>query len=362
MPERWESLVAGVGEAVAAHQVVLLVHDAGSGGLRPLAYWGSGPPVEAYIPLAPWALERGGTLALHGQTLADSPFPFSPHAAIITAPVPARMNPPGLLVALLKDTPPQQLPALRERLLFLAGLAGELLEVSVLEETLRQKEQQLQDLAQATVDVRETERQLVSLEIHDTVTQTLTSAFHHLQALEALAAQEGSAIQGHARRASDLVRQAIQECRVLIDGLQPATLHPDGLVASLRHELDQMAADCRWQTSLHAPPEIRLPQWMETHLFRIVREALSNASKHASASRVWVRVEAAIDRLSLEVGDDGCGFDPQAVEAAPGKKGLGLLSMRHRAGLLRGTCTVSSQPGRGTTVRVEIPLTGWQQA
>jgi len=104
--------------------------------------------------------------------------------------------------------------------------------------------------------------------------------------------------------------------------------------------------------------EVRLPDGRlplspraETHLFGIGREALSNVVKHAGARRAWVRVEARPERVLLEIGDDGRGFDPAADH--PGH--FGLESMRSRAAEIGGLLTIESTPRHGTVLRVEAP-------
>lgn len=354
MQGRLESLMAGAAEAVGAHQIVLLTADAGTGGLHPLAHWGSGQPVESYVPLARWVLDRGGAVALHGQELADSPLTLDPQMAVIAAPVLAQGSHPGVLVALLPETPPDLLTTRLDRLRFLSEMAAGLLEAASLQEALRHKEKHLRTLVRSAVEAQETERQRIAMEVHDGITQTLTSAFHHLQALAELT-QDSAHTRRLANRATALVRQSIQECRAVIHNLQPPTLHPQGLAATLRQEVRLMKSDARWKISLDAD-QVDLPIDVQTNLYRIVQEALANASKHAEPSHIWIRLKRLEDLLILEVKDRGRGFDPQALDAKPGRKGMGLLNMRKRAGLLGGTCTVESHPQRGTTVRVEIPL------
>jgi signal transduction histidine kinase len=101
----------------------------------------------------------------------------------------------------------------------------------------------------------------------------------------------------------------------------------------------------------------RLPAEVETALFRIGQEALSNVAKHANASNVILSVEFEKDAVAVEVEDDGQGFDPSAVQQVPaGPVGWGILGMKERTSLLRGTLEISSQPGAGTRVRATIPL------
>ena len=103
----------------------------------------------------------------------------------------------------------------------------------------------------------------------------------------------------------------------------------------------------------------RLTPDVETHLYRIVMEALTNVRKHAGASRVSVILERRRDHLLVIAEDDGRGFDPEAVRrAASAEHKLGLFGMQERAALVGGTFQIESNPGQGTTVFVRVPLPG----
>ena len=93
----------------------------------------------------------------------------------------------------------------------------------------------------------------------------------------------------------------------------------------------------------------------ETHLFRIAQEALSNIHKHAKASHVEVRLHRCDDTIVLTIEDDGQGFNPSARSAIDEERGMGLVGMRERATLVRGTLRIDTTPGQGTTVVVSIP-------
>ncbi|MDO8568689.1 MAG: sensor histidine kinase, partial [Dehalococcoidales bacterium] len=158
-------------------------------------------------------------------------------------------------------------------------------------------------------------------------------------------------------RAGALLRQAIQESREVVNSLQPASLRDLGLVATLRQELRQLEQESMgWKVVFIAPPPRGgLTRDMETGLYRIIREAITNARKHAETDRLSVSVTSTDDRLKVEVRDWGKGFNysPQDMSIRPG---TGLLSMRKRAELLQGTFDLESSPGHGTTVRVELPF------
>ena len=235
---------------------------------------------------------------------------------------------------------------------------GGCLEIETLQRELSEKEAQVRELIRDTLDAQEAERERICLEVHDGVTQTLASAFQYLQTLES------NVLEGaHARqvliKASALVKQAIQESREVINSLQPATLRDLGLVATLRQEIRQMEQETRWEIDFKADA-IRLPQDIETGLYRIIHEAITNARKHADTKRLCIRVTSSDDQVKVEVRDWGVGFDYNPRDML-GRRGAGLLSMRKRAELLQGTCDIQSTTGLGTVVSVEIPFSSLKE-
>src|SRR5438477_11350098 len=126
----------------------------------------------------------------------------------------------------------------------------------------------------------------------------------------------------------------------------------DGLGAALSEHASRLAARDGLEIDVYTPGgRLPLSPRAETQLFGIGREALSNVVKHGRADRAWVRVDAGRERVLLEIGDDGRGFDPAARH--PGH--FGLESMRSRATEIGGVLTIRSAPGHGTSVRVEAP-------
>ena len=217
----------------------------------------------------------------------------------------------------------------------------------------KRAEEQVRGLIRDTLNAQEAERERICLEVHDGVTQTLASVFQYLQTLETTLA-EGTPAKQLVFRASALVKQAIQESREVINSLQPATLRDLGLVATLRQEVRQLEQETRWKIDFKADT-IRLPADIETGLYRIIHEAITNARKHADTERLRLAISSTANRVKVEVRDWGIGFNynPQNILR---RRGAGLLSMRKRAELLQGVCDIESSPGQGTTVRVEIPL------
>ena len=154
--------------------------------------------------------------------------------------------------------------------------------------------------------------------------------------------------------------QALQELRDLIRDLRPSLLDDLGLVPALQSQVQSFAerTGVKAEFVLNGRRQ-RVQSEIETIVFRIAQEALTNAAKHARAEQVTVTIGFADSLLNLEVRDNGRGFDPKTVfEASDGSRQVwGLLGMQERVALVGGSCMVHSQPGQGTAVQVTIPIT-----
>ncbi|MFZ0873610.1 MAG: sensor histidine kinase, partial [Pseudonocardiaceae bacterium] len=153
-------------------------------------------------------------------------------------------------------------------------------------------------------------------------------------------------------RAQELAAGALDETRQAIAGLRPPVLDDLGLAASLESlarsiPLPNVAVD----TVL-----TDLPEHVETAVYRIAQEALQNVMKHASAAHVQLRLSAVAGAVLLEISDDGVGFDPASTAGRAGPVGYGLPGMQQRAELLGGQLTADSAPGRGTVMRLRVPV------
>jgi signal transduction histidine kinase len=151
---------------------------------------------------------------------------------------------------------------------------------------------------------------------------------------------------------SQLTRGALAEMRALIFELRPGALAEEGLVAALSKQAAALSAREGLAIAVDGPGE-RLPlePEVEEQLYRLGQEALANVVKHARASQATVRIAAEDGTVSMEVSDDGRGFDPGVV----GREHFGLRSMRGRVADLGGRLELTSGRDRGTVVRVEIP-------
>jgi signal transduction histidine kinase len=202
------------------------------------------------------------------------------------------------------------------------------------------------------------ERQRIARDLHDSVSQTLFStALHTRTAQKALTEEpvEASGALSHALTAiGELTRGAQSEMRTLIFDLRGEAVD-EGLVAALTKHGTRLAGGSVPRIDVRGPSErLLIPSPVETHLYGIGCEAMANAVKHAAADTVTVRVAAPNGRLTLEIRDDGVGFDQ--AESRPGH--FGLESMRSRASEIGGALTIWSRTGEGTVVRIEAPTDG----
>ena len=204
----------------------------------------------------------------------------------------------------------------------------------------------------------ETERGRISRELHDRLGQDLTALKLGLQ----LVKKQGPftpSVQASISQLEKLAASLMQDIHRLAWELRPAALDDFGLDMALRRYASEWSEQNGVAADFHSRgmETHRLPTELETTLYRITQEALTNVLRHAKAQRVSVLLERRPDHVLLIVEDDGRGFDAQAALKAPGAHGrLGLLGMHERVILANGTIEIESAPGTGTTVFVRIPL------
>ncbi len=239
----------------------------------------------------------------------------------------------------------------------LAALGAQIaiaLDNATLYQRLAEHRTQLQALVEQLISAQEEERRMLAYEIHDGLIQRLVAA--RLYLTNYAAGQAGEA-DGDLGRGLDQLGAAITEARRVIEGLRPALLDDLGLVEALRQYVQEVGAEAGWPVTFQATPEnLRVPDLIEITAFRIAQEALTNARKYAQTARVSVALALEDGVLSVVVRDWGIGFDLEAVQAE--RRQVGLTSMRERARLVGGECSFESAPGKGTTVRVHLPVNG----
>jgi PAS domain S-box-containing protein len=205
------------------------------------------------------------------------------------------------------------------------------------------------------------ERNRMAREIHDTLAQGFTGIGLQLEAAEWEVSRAPDKALARLARARDLARQSLQEARRSVWALQPEALLHGDLPSVLRGHAEQMTHGTAVKAEVRTSGSVcLLPPEVETHLLRIGLEALTNALKHARASRVVIDLTYEPERVRLSVRDDGQGFDPEALVPSNGTNsgggGFGLRAMRERAARIGAEWTISSQPGVGTEVAVIVPL------
>jgi signal transduction histidine kinase len=219
------------------------------------------------------------------------------------------------------------------------------------------REGRLQDLVRRLQVAQEEERRRVAYEIHDGLAQVAASAHQHLQTFADYHAPESKGGREALGRTVELVQRTVREARRLIAGLRPTVLDDFGLATAIRLEVEALRAE-GWQVTYDEDlGDQRLAPQIETALFRVAQEALTNVRKHAGRARVAVSLGQHGELVRLEVRDWGRGFGAIGPQdrPRPGER-VGLLSMHERVALLGGHCTVNSQPGAGTQVIAEVPL------
>ncbi|MFD0154009.1 sensor histidine kinase [Streptomyces sp. NPDC055721] len=232
------------------------------------------------------------------------------------------------------------------------GRANSRLEQALAENAALQAQLLLQAREAGVAD----ERRRLAAEIHDTIAQGLTGVVTQLQA--ASAAPDTERAEAHLRRAADLARHSLGEARRSVRNLSPVALEHDALPEALRKTVadwaERTGVDTRFTVTGAEEP---LHDEVAATLLRIAQEALSNAARHSGAGRAGVTLSYMGDEITLDVRDDGRGFDPLARPERSGDGGgFGLDGMRARAARLAGSVTVETAPGEGTAISARVPL------
>jgi PAS domain S-box-containing protein len=243
-----------------------------------------------------------------------------------------------------------------ETLTSLASQGASALENARLYEELSERERQLRELVGRILVAEDEERRRVAYEVHDGLTQMIVATHQRLQ----IFAEDHPPGSAEGREDLEtligLVRRTVAEARRVIADLRPTTLDDLGLVTAARLQVEEMRAGGYEASFEETLGDERLPATLETTLFRVVQEALTNVRKHAETDRVRVTLGHRADGVvRLEVRDWGRGFEPTAVAdgGGPGER-VGLSSMRERVALLGGHLDIRSEPGGGTSVVAEI--------
>jgi PAS domain S-box-containing protein len=222
----------------------------------------------------------------------------------------------------------------------------------------RRNEEMMRALSRRLVQAQEAERGRVALELHDHITQLLCAILVRSQALaDQLSARDGPS-KREAINLREMLGKTAEEVERISRNLRPSVLDELGLVPVIRDTSTEFAERTGLILTLAcAQLTARLPADTELTLYRILQEALRNVEKHARARRITVSLRPQDAFVQLLIVDDGIGFDPDHHTAKRnGKGGFGLLSMQERATYVGGALNIKSAPGKGTTIRAQVPL------
>ena len=223
------------------------------------------------------------------------------------------------------------------------------------EEALRKSKDELRELGAAAHAAREQEMTRIARELHDELAQSLTALQMDAAWCVERAAGSELAMAGRLARMEALLKQTVAATRRIAADLRPLMLDDLGLVPAVEWLVDgftqRNGIPCELAVNVG---ELELPGAHATAVFRIVQESLSNVAKHARASRVQVDIERNGTQVTLSIRDNGAGFslsDPRKPNS------YGLLGLRERASLLGGEASITSAPGEGTWVQIQLPIT-----
>ena len=198
------------------------------------------------------------------------------------------------------------------------------------------------------------ERAWLARELHDSVTQAIYSVTLYAEAARlALSANKQDVATENLRELQAMAREALFDIRLLIFELHPPILENQGLAAALRIRLSAVENRAGLQTEIHVDGSRRLLLSIEEEMYRIALEALNNVVRHARAQHVTVRLRFDDECVSLEIVDDGIGYD---LAAARQNGGAGLHGMEERAKRINGKLEIVSAPSKGTTLKMEAPI------
>ena len=228
-------------------------------------------------------------------------------------------------------------------------------DLTALTRELRDRDERRAELLRKFIKAQEEERKRIARELHDETCQTVATLS---VAADAALARPPDPDRGRLREIKALSDRALSEVHRVIYDLRPSVLDDLGLAAAVHWyaERSLKPLGIAFRCEIEGLEE-RLPVEIETAVFRVVQEALTNVVRHAHAETVLIQMAREGPRLDIEVEDDGSGFDPSSVATPESSgRGLGLLGIRERVELLGGHVTIDSTPGKGTRLAVTVPL------
>ena len=218
-----------------------------------------------------------------------------------------------------------------------------------------ERDRALRERMTQVTTAQEEERRRISRELHDDLGPSLAALGNRLRACQTIVRTDPQRTEQELGEVAASLKGNVQEIRHLIYDLRPLALDQLGLEEAIKQQVDRFSQETGIQASFNMLWDVALDPIAEVSIYRVIQECLSNVQKHAKASRVEVNLQALNSDLELRVRDNGQGFDPKEATSGAAEQGVGLMSMRERAELLRGRISVQSRPGSGCEVILCIP-------
>jgi two-component system sensor histidine kinase DegS len=244
-----------------------------------------------------------------------------------------------------------------QRLLNVIGLASQIAPADLVERVSGRTSGGQRDIVRV-MEAQENERQRLARQMHDGPAQSLTNLILQAEICERLFDTDPVQARVELGNLKTAVNVTFQKIRDFIATLRPMMLDDLGLMPALKQSVQGFEEKTRLSTSFTViGRETRLPPHIEVALFRMIQELLTNVHSHAHATHVQVSLEFKDEAVVASVEDDGSGFDANELQnPALQRKGLGLATIRERVEMLDGQAQIESRIGRGTKVRIEIPV------
>lgn len=272
----------------------------------------------------------------------------------ITIPIATREQYYGVINLLY----PQEMGIPEEELDILNSVGSQVSEIvsnAWLQMKLKEKEEARQLLLESLVSAQEDERSRLARELHDRSGQTLANLLVRLKMLEDKCNQEH--LKTDLLDIQEIVSYSIDQLREISYRLRPPALEEFGLGTAMKSLLSKMIDQAGLGLEYSFDLTHELHPETAVVLYRIAQEGLTNILRHADAEKVNVYLGEQDERVTLQIGDDGVGFDPHKATEKLSNQHLGLISMTERAELIGGWLEIDSEPGSGTTITVNVPRT-----
>jgi two-component system sensor histidine kinase UhpB len=222
---------------------------------------------------------------------------------------------------------------------------------------LNAMERQRKQGAAATIKAQEEERKRIARELHDETSQSLTGLVLGISVVEEMLDGSCDEIKVRLSGIKDLANETLNEVHTMAVRLRPTVLDDLGLVAALRSYAREFTKKTSIDVDLNMPrTSQRLDAELETVIYRVVQEALTNVARHSGADYCSVKLESRDDIIYGTIADNGRGFDPRLIMMSGNGAGLGLHGMKERIELVRGSIYFDSIPDHGSTIHIKVPV------